>query len=126
MATILLVDDDPLQAFIRKSILERRFSDVWRVADAADALCLIEQPLFAENLGLVISGHHTQGIGGPAFVAELNTRMPYLAVLVLGNAAESARDYPSDHVCFLPWPVISEGILTMADRMLTLNERKTA
>jgi CheY-like chemotaxis protein len=35
MATILLVDDDPLQASVRKSILERRFSDVRRVGDAA-------------------------------------------------------------------------------------------
>ncbi len=45
-----------------------------RVNDAAEALCLIEQPDFADKLGLVISGHHTRGIGGPAFVAEL--RLP--------------------------------------------------
>ena len=56
MATILLVDNDPLQAFLRKSILERRFDDVQRVGDAAEAFCLVEQPQFAENLGLVISG----------------------------------------------------------------------
>ncbi len=58
MATILLVDDDPLQAFVRKSILERRFADVQRVADAAEAFCLIEQPRFAEKLALVVSGLH--------------------------------------------------------------------
>ena len=53
MATILLVDDDPLQAFVRKSTLEKRFHDVERVADAAEALCLVEQPQFAGGLGLV-------------------------------------------------------------------------
>jgi len=38
---ILLVDNDPLQAFQRKSILERQFQEVERVGDAADALCLV-------------------------------------------------------------------------------------
>ena len=47
--TILLVDDDPLQAFVRKSILEKRFSDVLRVTGAAEALCLVEQPHFARK-----------------------------------------------------------------------------
>ena len=64
MATILLVDSDPLQAHQRRSILERRFPDVQRVGDAAEALCLVEQPQFTANLGLVISGQHMQGIGG--------------------------------------------------------------
>jgi CheY-like chemotaxis protein len=86
--TILLVDDDPLQAFLRKSILDKRFPDVRRVADAVEALCLVEQPFFVKNLALVVSGHHLPGMGGPAFVAELHARMPSLPVLVLGNAGE--------------------------------------
>jgi len=65
MAIILLVDNDPLQAFQRKSILERRFQEVERVGDAAEALCLVEQPYFAGKLGLVISGLSMPGIGGP-------------------------------------------------------------
>ena len=88
MATILLVENDPLQAFLRKSILERRFSDVQRVTDAAEALCLVEQPQFAGNLGLVISGLNMPGIGGPAFVAELRIRMPWLPILVLGSDSD--------------------------------------
>ena len=85
MTTILLVDNDPLQASLRKSILERRFSEVERVADAAEALCLVEQPQFAGHLGLVVSGLNMPGIGGPAFVAELHDRLPNVPVLVLGS-----------------------------------------
>jgi len=51
MATILLVDSNPLQAHQRKSILERRFHEVQRVSDAAEAFCLVEQPEFAGHLG---------------------------------------------------------------------------
>ena len=100
MPTILLVEHDPLQGFLRKSILERRFFDVQRVSDAADALCLIEQPRFAENLALVITGHPIPGIGGPEFVAELRRRLPSVPVLVLGSPSERPGDYPDAGVSF--------------------------
>ena len=126
MATILLVDSDPLQAHLRRSILERRFPDVQRVGDAAEALCLVEQPQFAASLGLVISGQHMQGIGGPAFVAELHLRMPSLPTLVLGNNGEAADDYAGEFVRFLPRPVAGEEMLALAGEMLALNGLKTS
>lgn len=118
MATILLVDDDPLQAILRKSILEQRFSDVQRVTDAAEALCLGAQHQFAANLGLVVSGHHMPGIGGPAFVAELRARMPSLPVLVLGNAGENPGDYAGDRVYFLAQPFSAKELLTRVGQLL--------
>ncbi|MGB7548193.1 MAG: response regulator [Terracidiphilus sp.] len=121
MATILLVDDDPLQAFVRKSILEKKFQDVLRAADAAEALCLVEQAQFAGGLGLVISDLHMPGIGGPAFVAELHTRLPMVPVLVLGGVSEGPADYAAEGVRFLPSPCASEEMLAMASQMLTPN-----
>jgi CheY-like chemotaxis protein len=123
---ILLVDDDPLQASVRKSILERRFSEVQRTTDAAEALCLVEQPQFARDLGLVVSGHHLAGIGGPAFVAELHTRMPLVPVLVLGDSIEESRDYSGDYVSFLARPILPEEMLAVASRMQAQGERKIA
>ena len=125
MATILLVDNDPLQALQRKSVLERRFNDVQRASDAAEALCLVEQPQFAGNLGLIVSGEHMQGIGGPAFVAELHLRMPSLPVLVLGNSGEVADDYAGDCVRFLSRPVASDEMLALAGEMLAQHECET-
>ena len=118
MTTILLVDNDPLQASLMLSLLGRRFGDVCRASDAAEALCLIEQPEFASKLGLVISGHQTPGIGGPAFVSELRTRMPDLPVLVLGTARESSADYRDAHVVFLAKPFAAEKMLTLTGQML--------
>jgi DNA-binding NtrC family response regulator len=126
MLTILLVDDDPLQAFVRKSLLEKRFSDVHRVAGAAEALCLVEQPQFAGSLGLVVSSHHLAGIGGPAFVAELHSRMPSLPVMVLGDSDEANEDYSAHGVRFLPRPFVAEEMLALASQMLAQNNRKTA
>jgi DNA-binding NtrC family response regulator len=118
MTTILLVDDDPLRAQLRKSILQRRFHDVERVADAAEALCLVEQSHFANHLGLVISGLNMPGIGGPAFVAELHERLPRLPVLVLGSAIEAESDYKGGWIKFLPRPWANDQILAAADKLL--------
>lgn len=118
MATILLVDDDPLQASLMLSLLGQRFGDVRRVTDAAQALCLIEQPELTGKLGLVISGHHAPGIGGPAFANELRTRMPDLPVLVLAAAGETPADYAETHAVFLAKPFTSESMLTLTKQML--------
>jgi CheY-like chemotaxis protein len=126
MLTILLVDNDSLQALLRKSILEQRFSDVQRVRSAAEALCLVEQPQFAEHLGLVISGFQMPGISGPAFVAELHARMPAVPVLVLGNANESLGDYAGKGARFLPRPFTAEEMLDLAGQLLAQVECKTA
>ncbi|MFZ0747027.1 MAG: response regulator [Terracidiphilus sp.] len=126
MATILLVDNDPLQAFVRMSNLEKRFPDVQRVSDAAEALCLVEQPLFAGKLGLVISGLHTPGVGGPEFVAELHARLPKVPVLVLGAVSEPSADYAAEGVRFLSKPFAPEQMLAAASQMLGLSSLKTA
>jgi DNA-binding NtrC family response regulator len=126
MATILLVDNDPLQAFLRKSILERRFQDVQRVGDAAEALCLVEQPQFAGNLGLVISGLQMPGIGGPEFVAELHARLPKVPVLVLGSASEAVSDYVGGWVRFLARPFANDEILNAAGQLLAQSEHSAA
>ncbi|MGO9336562.1 MAG: response regulator [Terracidiphilus sp.] len=118
MPTILLVDNDPLQAFSRKSILERKFRDVLRVGDAAEALCLVEQPQFAGCLGLVISGLRMPGLSGPAFVAELHERMPSVPVLVLGGDGELAGDYSGGWVRFLSRPCAGEAMLAAAGELL--------
>jgi len=126
MATILLVEDDPFQAFVRMSALEKRFPEVQRVVDAAEALCLIEQRVFSEKLKLVIAGNQLHGLAGPDFVAELHARMPDLAVLVLGEAEESSAGYPDKNVRFLPKPSGADEIVSAAGQMLAEDNHKVA
>jgi DNA-binding NtrC family response regulator len=111
---------------MRKAVLERRFRDVERVGDAAEALCLVEQPQFAGQLRLVISGLSMPGIGGPAFVAELHERLPRVPVLVLGADSESETDYKGGWVRFLPRPVAVNDLLSAADELLGQHARQSA
>ncbi len=124
MATILIVDDDPLQASLLMSLLGRQFGNVCRVNDAAEALCLIEQPEFAGKLSLVITGQHMAGLDGPAFVAELQSRKPDLPVLVLSATSNGPTDYKGEQVVFLPRPVGGDRMLAVTSQILA--DRKPA
>lgn len=118
MTTVLLVDDDPLQAHVRRSILGRHFPDVARVADAAEAFILVEDPHFAGKLGLVVVGLNRPGLGSPAFVAELTARLPMVPVLVLGRGREEAAFYEGPNVRFLSRTASPEQMVAIIRQML--------
>jgi CheY-like chemotaxis protein len=118
MTTVLLVDDDPLQAYVRRSILERSFRAVERASDPAEAFILVEEPDFAERLGLVVVGLNRPGLGSPAFVAELTSRLPAVPVLVLGCDREDAALYPGENVRFLLRTVPTEQLLSVSRQMM--------
>jgi DNA-binding NtrC family response regulator len=118
MTTVLLVDDDPLQAHVRRSILGRHFPQVERVADVAEAFILVEDRYFAQRLGLVVVGLNRPGLGSPAFVAELTSRLPSIPVLVLGRSREEAAFYQGANVRFLPRAVPAEQIVAVSRQMM--------
>ena len=112
-ATILLVDDDPFQAHLRRAALKSEFAGVERVADASAAFIRVEDPGFQQGLGLVVVGLSLPGVAGPAFVSELTVRIPRVPILVIGRPGEKAADYSAAHVYFLP-PGASRGELSAA------------
>ena len=117
MATILLVDDDPLHASVRKAILNRNYPDVRRVSDAAEALGLIEQPQFARNLALIVSSDLNSGIGTANFVSELHLRIPNVPILVISDKrAES--DFSGCPVMFIKRPVTADDLLSAVCKIL--------
>ena len=118
MAKILLVDDDPLHASVRKAILERKHSDIWQVGDPAEALCLLEQPHFAREVSLVISSDQHTGIGLTGLISELHLRLPDLPILVLGEKRPSDVDFSGFPVEFLRRPVTADDLLNGVSHML--------
>lgn len=117
MTIVLLVDDDPLQAHVRRSILQRQFRTVERATDAAEAFIMVEDPDFAERLGLVVVGLNRPGLGSPDFVAELISRLPAVPVLVLGHRDDAAL-YPGENVRFLPRAVPTDQMLAISRQMV--------
>lgn len=118
--TILLVDDDPFLAYSRKSMLERRFSEVERAPDAAQAFIRLEEPGFAGRVGLVIVALGQPGLAGPQFVEELSARAPQVPILAIGRTGETAPDYKGDRVRFLPRQSSSQDVLAGACDILAV------
>ena len=118
MTTVLLVDDDPLQARVRSSLLKRHFAAIQRATDVAEAFILVEDPAFCQQLGLVIVCLSRPGLGSPAFVAELNSRLPSVPVLVLGSTREEAAFYQGANVRFLPRTAPAVELITLSRKMM--------
>jgi CheY-like chemotaxis protein len=118
MDTILLVDDNPLRASMRKSLLGGSSPEVVRAQGPGEALCLVESPEFAQSLSLVITGHVLSGISGPEFVAEVRNRMPQVPVLVLSAVANAEQEYSE-----IPGVLVSET--TSPDELRSLVAQMT-
>ena len=118
MTMVLLVDDDPLQAHVRRSILLRHFRHVERASDPVEAFIMVEDPDFAEKLGLVVVGLNRPGLSSPAFVAELISRLPGVPVLVLGCHRDDAALYPGENVHWLPRTVPTDQMLAISRQIV--------
>lgn len=118
MTTVLLVDDDPLQAHVRRTILGRASLPVERAADAAEAFILVEDPEFTRRLSLVVVGLGRPGMGSRVVVDELTSRVPLVPILVLGPPSEEACYSEAPHVRFLPRTASSEQLLAVSREMV--------
>lgn len=126
MDSILLVDDNPLRASMRKTLLESSTPAVFRAVDAADALCLIESQEFARNLALVITGHRMTGISGPEFVAEVRSRLPQVPILVLSLMSGADQLYLSIPNVFISQSDSPEELRALAVHIIGVGHRQTA
>lgn len=111
---------------MRKSILEGNAPAVVRALDAAEALCLVESPEFAQGLALVITGHRMTGISGPEFVAEFRNRMPQVPVLVLSAVPGSEPEYRGITGVSVSHVTTAEELRPLVGRLLRQAERQTA
>jgi CheY-like chemotaxis protein len=126
METILLVDDNPLRAAMRQSLLEGNAPAVARALDAAEALCMVELPEFAQKLTLVITGHAMTGISGPEFVAEFRSRMPRVPVLVLSTVSDFEKEYLGIGGVYFSQTRSPEELRSLVGRLVGIGHRQTA
>jgi DNA-binding response OmpR family regulator len=118
-ATILLVDDDPFQAFAHRAALERDYASIERVADASSAFIRVQEPEFGQTLALVVAGLRLPGLAGPAFVNELKVRVPTVPVLVIGRLGETAAEYSGENIGFVPRNASAEELLAGVRALLS-------
>jgi CheY-like chemotaxis protein len=117
-ATILLIDDNAVQAATRQTILKRAGYFVIAALDPARALEQFKDDEFPAEIGLVITDHLMPMMSGAEFVRELRKTHPALPVMVISGLAEAEDEYEGMNVTFRMKPLLPDHLLASVQRLI--------
>lgn len=115
-STILLIDDNAVQAVTRQTILKRAGYGVVAVLNPQRALEQIRASE-ATAVELVITDHLMPGMSGAEFVKALRTTHPALPVLVISGLCEAEAEYDGLGVTFHQKPLLPDHLLASVHRL---------
>lgn len=118
-ATILLIDDNAVQAATRQTILKRSGYFVIPVLHPQRALEQIRSHEFTESIDLVITDHLMPGMDGAEFVLQLRKLQPDVPVLVISGLDEAEDAYEGLHVTFRLKPFQPHHLLAIVEQLVS-------
>ena len=92
-ATILLIDDNAVQAATRQTILKRAGYSVIPALSPARALEQFRNQDFPSPIDLIITDHIMPGMNGSEFITRLREFEPNVPVLVISGMTEAEEAY---------------------------------
>lgn len=125
-ASILLVDDNHIQAATRRAILEGAGRNVFLATQGKKALEFLDQPETSDTIGLIVTDHLMPVMSGPEFVAEIRRRGFTLPVIVLSGLPEAETAYEGLDVVFRLKPCGPESLILLAQELLGECMRRSA
>jgi DNA-binding response OmpR family regulator len=99
-ATILLIDDEAVQAAMRQTILKRAGYNVIAVLSPERALEQFRNSEFPTPIDLILTDHLMPGMNGNQFIASLREFAPHVPVLVISGLPEAEDDYQGLNIHF--------------------------
>jgi CheY-like chemotaxis protein len=115
MPAILIVDDNPIQAFTRRLVLEKAHFPVVLADNGAAALAKFDA---GEQFGVVITDHCMPQMTGPELVKTLRERSSTLPIVVLSGLPEAEQEYQGMDVYFRLKPVQPEELIELSRTLL--------
>jgi len=115
--SILLVDDNAVQAATRQIILRRAGYCVFAALNPERALAQLRAGDFPSVIQLVITDHIMPGMSGTEFVRQIRETHNHLPVLVISGMEEAEEEYAGLHVDFLLKPLPPEKLIESAHRL---------
>jgi DNA-binding NtrC family response regulator len=117
-STVLLIDDNAIQAATRQTILKRAGYFVIPVLNPQRALQQFRENDFPAEVNLVITDHIMPGMSGSEFVRELRLSHPALPVLVISGLEEAEEEYAGMNITFRLKPLLPDNLLASVDRLV--------
>ncbi len=110
-STILLIDDNAVQAATRQAILKRAGYFVVAALNPVRALEQFQNGEFPGDIGLVITDHLMPGMNGVEFVRALRKTHPRMPVMVISGLEEAEQEYTGLDVTFRMKPLSPDHLL---------------
>lgn len=123
-ATVLLIDDNAIQAATRQTILKRAGYFVIPVLNPQRALQQFQDRDFPSDVDLVITDHVMPGMSGSEFVRELRKTSPDMPVLVISGMDEAQEEYEDLNVTFRLKPLLPDNLLASVEQLLRPNANR--
>ena len=116
--TLLLIDDNAVQAATRQTILRRAGYFVIAALNPRRALEQFRAGEFLDDIRLVITDHLMPGMNGAEFVRELRKTRPKLPVLVISGMEEAESEYEGLNTHFRLKPLLPDNLLASVHRLV--------
>ncbi len=121
-ATILLIDDNAVQAATRQTILKRAGYFVIAVLNPERALEQFRNSEFPAPIDLIITDHIMPGMNGSEFVTQVRTFAPEVPVLVISGLVDAENAYAGLNIHFRLKPLLPDNLLASVHRLITGKE----
>lgn len=117
--TVLLLDDNAIQAATRQAILRRAGYPAIAALNPKRALEQLQAGEFPSEIRAVITDHIMPGMNGAEFVRELRKTHPDVPVMVISGLDEAEPLYNGLNVHFLLKPLPPEQLIAQLKAVLT-------
>jgi CheY-like chemotaxis protein len=122
-ATLLLIDDNAVQAATRQAILRRAGYFVIAVLSPQRALEQLRNDDYSEPIDLILTDHVMPGMNGSEFVRCLREFSPDIPVLVISGMEEAEDEYRGLGVDFRLKPLLPDHLLASVQHLVDCKVR---
>jgi CheY-like chemotaxis protein len=119
--TVLLIDDNAIQAATRQTILKRAGYFVIAVLSPERALDQFRNHEFPAEIDLIITDHIMPGLNGAEFVSKVREFSPDVPVLVISGMEEAEAEYEGLDTHFRLKPLLPDNLIASVRGLIHAN-----
>ncbi len=120
--TVLLIDDNAVQAATRQTILKRAGYFVIAVLSPERALEQFRNNEYPGEIDLIITDHVMPGMNGNEFVRKVREFAPHIPVLVISGMEEAEAEYEGLDTHFRLKPLLPDNLLASVHALVQKSE----
>lgn len=124
--TVLLIDDNAIQAATRQQIIKRAAYFVIAVLSPERALEQFRNREFPAEIDLIITDHFMPGLTGAEFVRKVREFSPDVPVLVISGMEEAEAEYEGLNVQFRLKPLLPDKLIEIVRQLTQKAETHTS